>query len=74
MAIHDFDRMMVNVSSGLHKDLMVDRLIGNIRVYITKQGYETITNEINHLVTLELLARKLGIVLEKAKEMLKATN
>ena len=31
MAIHDFDRVVVNVSIGLSQDLMVDRLTGNIK-------------------------------------------
>ena len=74
MDINDSDRAMVNVSIGLAHYLMVDRLIGNIRVSITKKGYATITNERHNLVTPELLARKWGIGLEKAKETSKATT
>ena len=44
MAIHDFDRVKVNVSIGLSKDLVFYRLIGNIRVSINKKGYATITH------------------------------
>ena len=44
MAIHDLYRAMVNNSIVLAHDLIVDRLIGNIRVYITKKGYAKITN------------------------------
>ena len=44
MDIHDFDRALGNVSIGLAHDLMVDRLIGNIRVYMNKKGYTAITN------------------------------
>ena len=73
MAIHEFDRAMANVSIGLYQDLMVDRLIGNIRVSMNKKVYEKITDERHHLVTPELLSRKWGIGLENAKEMLKAT-
>ena len=51
---------------------MVYRLIGNIRVSMTKKGYKTVTNERHPLVTPELLARKWGIAFEKAKDMLKA--
>ena len=58
MAIHDFDIAMVNVSIGLYQYIMVYRLIGNIRVYMNKNRYETITNERHHSVTAELLARK----------------
>ena len=42
MAIHDFNRAMVNVSIGLAQDLMVDSLIGNIRVSMNKNGYAKI--------------------------------
>ena len=48
MAIHDFDIVMVNVSIRLAQDIMVDRIIGNIRVSMTKKGYATITNERQH--------------------------
>ena len=54
MAIHDFDRAMVNLLIVLDQYLMVDSLIGNIRVSMTKKGYATITNERHHLVTPEL--------------------
>ena len=36
MANHDFNREMVNVSIGLAQYLIVYRLIGNIRVSMTK--------------------------------------
>ena len=74
MDIHDFDRELVNVSIRLAQDLMVDRLIGNIRVYMTKKGYETIINERHSVLTPELLARKWGIGLERANETFKATT
>ena len=41
--------------------------MGNIRLYMTKKGYETITNERHHLVKLKLLSRKWVIYLEKEK-------
>ena len=44
IAIYDFDRAMVNLPIGLAQDLMVDGIIGNIRVYVTKKQYATITN------------------------------
>ena len=37
--IHDFERAIVNVSIGIDHYLIVDRLIGNIRVSMTKKGY-----------------------------------
>ena len=53
---------------------MVDRLIRDISVYMTKKVYAKITNERHHSVILELLARKWVIGLEKGNETLKATN
>ena len=55
MAIHDFGIAMVNVSIGLAQDIMMERLIGNIRVSMNKKGYATITNDRHYLVTPELL-------------------
>ena len=40
MDIHDFGRTMVNISIRLAQDLMVDRLIGNIRVCMTKRDMQ----------------------------------
>ena len=64
----------MNVSIGLSQGIMLGRLIGNIRVYMTKEGCAKITNESHHLVTPELLARMWRIGLEKAKETLKKTT
>ena len=50
------------------------RLIWIIRVFMTKNGYATITNERHHSVPPELLARKWGMVLVKAKETMRTTN
>ena len=38
--MHDFDRAMVNVSIGLAQDIIVDRLIGKIRVSMTKRDMQ----------------------------------
>ena len=43
MDIHYFDRAMVNVLIRLAQDLMVDRLMGNIRFSSIKKLYATIT-------------------------------
>ena len=74
MAIHDLDRAMVTFSFGLAHDLMVERLIVNIRISMTKKGYTTIKNKIHHLVPPKLLVKKWIIGLEMAKEMLNATT
>ena len=74
MAIHDFDRAMENVSIGLTQNLMVGRIIGNIRVSMTEKRYAKIKNEMHRSVTPKLLAKKWVIGLEKAKETVKATT
>ena len=48
MVMHDFDRAIVNVLIGLAQDIMVNRLIGNMRVSMTKNGYAEITNKRQH--------------------------
>ena len=40
MDIHDFDREIVNVSIRLSEDIMVYRLIGNIRVSMSKRDMQ----------------------------------
>ena len=44
MATNDFDRGMVNVSIELAQDLIVDRVIWNIKVSMTKKVYAKIKN------------------------------
>ena len=65
IAIYDFDREMVNLPIGLAQDLIVDRIIGNIRVSRTRKGYATIKNKRHHTVTPEIFERKWGIGLEE---------
>ena len=74
LAIHEFDRALADVSLGLAQDLMVDRLISNVRVSSTTQGYATFTNDRHHGTKPELLAQKWGIGLERAKSTLKCTT
>ena len=74
MAIHEFDRAMVNLSIGLYQDIIMYRLVGKIRVFSTNKGYATVKNGRHHLVTTELFVSKWGIGLEKSKETLKATT
>ena len=40
MTIHDFNRAMVDVLIELAQDLVADRLIGNIRLSMTKRGMQ----------------------------------
>ena len=74
MAIHDFDRAMFNVSTGLDHDIMVDRLIENIMTFMTTNGYATITNERHHLVKWKLLVREWVICLESSTYTLNTTT
>ena len=48
MGIHDLYRSMVNVSIGLSQDIMLDRLIGNIKFFINRKVYATIKLERHH--------------------------
>ena len=40
MDIHDFNRVMVNVSIVLSQDIIMVRLIGNMRFYVTKRDMQ----------------------------------
>ena len=40
MAVHDLDRAMVNVSIELAQDILVDRLIENVRVSMKKRDMQ----------------------------------
>ena len=46
MAIHDFDREMVNVSIRLAQDIMVDRLLNNIRVSMIKRDIQQLKTKV----------------------------
>ena len=61
LVIHEFDREMANVSIGLAQDLMVDRLISNIRVKRTRSGFENYTDKQHHGISTYILEIKRGI-------------
>ena len=65
---------MENVSIGLGQDLMIVRLIRNVRVIITRSLYETCIDKHHHGLSADMLARKCGIVLDNAKSTLKSTT
>ena len=65
---------MENVSIGLDQDLMVDRLISNVRVKRKGSGFATHTYKQKHGISADLLARKWGIVIDKAKQTLQSTT
>ena len=58
---------MENVSIGMAHKLMVDILIGKVRVKRTRSGYTTYTDKRNYGISADLLARKWGITLYKFK-------
>ena len=53
---------------------MSSRLVSQVQVRMTRTWYATITNERQHGVQPDLLARKWGIGLDKAKATLKSTT
>ena len=57
---------MDNVSIGLSKELIVDRLISNVRVRITRSGYTNYKDKQHRGISADILARKWGILLYKA--------
>ena len=46
MDIHDFDREMVNVSIRVAQDIMVDRLLNNIRVSMIKRDIQQLKTKV----------------------------
>ena len=72
--VHEFDRAMAEISLGLPENIIRSRLISQIQVEKTRNGYATITNDRHHGVQPDLLARKWGIGLDKAKATLKNTT
>ena len=67
MVIHEFDIAMANVSIGMAQDLMVDRLISKVRAKRTRSGFANYIDKQHHGISADLLARKWGVVLDKAK-------
>lgn len=72
--VSDYDRALANVSLGLVPSLMVERLISNVKVAKVKNEYATITDARHHGINTELIARKWGICLDRAKATLKCTT
>ena len=58
---------MANVSIGMAQDLMVGRFISKVRVNIIGSGFATHTYKRHQGINADLLARKWGIGLDKAK-------
>ena len=58
----------------MYQDLMVDILISKVRVKRTRSGFVTYTDTQHHGISTDILARKWGIGLEKAKRTPQSTT
>ena len=74
LVTHEFDIKMANVYIGLDQDLMVDRLISKVRVKRTRSGFATHTYKRHHGISVDLLARKWRIGIDKEKRTLQSTT
>ena len=61
---------MSNVYIGMYQYLMVERLISKVRVKRKRRVFATYTDKRHHRISADLLARKWGIGLDKAKRTL----
>ena len=53
---------------------MVDRLISKVRVNRTRSGFATYIDKLHHGISADLLERKWGIGIDKAKRTLQSTT
>ena len=65
---------ILNVSIGQEKDLIVDQMISNIRVWSTRRWYAEYTDKNHHGSRDDLLVNKWGIGLEKANKTIESTT
>ena len=65
---------MSNVSIGLAQDLMVDILIRNVRVKITRGGSKAHIDKLHHGIGADILERKWGIGIDKANRNFQSTT
>ena len=65
---------MENVSIGMAQDLMVDRLISKVRVKITRSGFTAYIDKRHHEISTDILARKWGVGIDKAKRNFQSTT
>ena len=73
IAIHEFDRTLASISPGLIPELLVESIICKVKTRMTRTGFATITDKRHHGISLELLAQKWGIGVDKASNTLKNT-
>ena len=65
---------MENVFIGMGQDLMMGRLISNIRVNIIRILFAIYTDKQHHGISADLLAIKWGIGIDKSKRTLQSTT
>ena len=65
---------MENLSIGLAQDLIVDRLISKFKVKRTRSVFVTYIDKQHHGISADILTRKLGIGIDKAKCTLQSTT
>ena len=61
---------MENISIGLNQDLLVDILISNLKVISIRIWYGTYTDKHHHVLSSDILVKKVGIGLNKASKNL----
>ena len=74
LGIHEFGISMSNVSIGLDQNLRVYILIRKVRVKRTRSEFATYKNKRHHRISADLLERKWGIGIDKAKLTIKSTT
>ena len=70
LGIHEFDRAIENVSIRLAQDLTVEILLSKVRFKRIISGFATNTDKQHHGISADILARKWGIGINKAKQTL----
>ena len=74
VAIHEFDRTLASISTGLIPELLAESITCKVKTRIMRTGFVTITDKRHHGISSELLAQKWGIGIDKAIDTLKSTT
>ena len=74
ISLHEFDRILATVSTGLVPELIMESIICKVKTKKTRTGYATITDNRHHDMSPELLSQKWGIGIEKAMDTIKYTT
>ena len=74
LGINESDITTTNVSIGLSHDLMIEIVIINVRVCITRSRYATYTDKRHRGISADMLERKWEIGVDKEKRTLQPTT